>query len=96
MRFRSSILFLLFLRGVARFFGDEDLAQSVINFVIFTVALVVGGIVLGIVAAAVGSILALLWVLGITVGAITCLVWHLRLIRGARDLIPGRAARANP
>lgn len=88
----GNILFVLFLRGVAQYFHNEELAQSAGTFLAVTIAGSVGGGVLLVLFMFVGQSgggLALLAFVGIAflVFLATVFVWYLRLLRSTRDLI---------
>lgn len=92
----GSILFLLFMRSVAKYLGEHELASSVMRFLIFSICFVAGifvlAVLIGVATAASdgrapGSpLLGLFGVVALVVGLVL-FFWWLRLLRQTRDAI---------
>jgi hypothetical protein len=83
----GSILFILFIRQAATYLGNLDLASSAGNFLIFSVAMVVGVILLAVGVALAGPALAVILGLAMLIAGIVMFVWYLRLIRNLMTTI---------
>jgi hypothetical protein len=67
--------------------GNLDLASSAGNFLIFSVAMVVGVILLAVGVALAGPALAVILGLAMLIAGIVMFVWYLRLIRNLMTTI---------
>lgn len=92
----AELLFLLSLRGIALFFGNQNLAQSVFNYIITGVCLFFGGIALGCLMGALGgamggrggdAITGLILGAAMLIAAIVMLIWYLRILSQAGTTI---------
>lgn len=103
----GSVLFILFMRKVAQFLGEVDLASSATKFLIFMIAvpfvamvLAVFAVVAGVGAAGAGGNPSGGPFFGILIGGgcvfvvllIVMFFWWLRLIKGVRDAIASRTS----
>jgi hypothetical protein len=89
----GSVLFLLFIRQSAIYFGNQQLADGAIRFLIFGVVAVVGAIGLGVMAAVSQNeaVIGILVIAGV-VCAIVYFVWYLRLIKSLMETIDQQTA----
>jgi MFS family permease len=89
----GNILFILFIRKVAKYLNNDELASSAMNFLIFVIVTVVSIVVLSILAVTM-KMPAFFAIVGI--GMLVCgirgLVWFLKLLTRLAETIDNRAA----
>jgi hypothetical protein len=85
----GNILFVLFIRQAARYLGNQQLADSAVKFLIFAVALFGGAIAIGVAAALLPPVAAILGI-AIGIGGLIMFVWFLRLLRSLMATIDAR------
>jgi hypothetical protein len=85
------ILFVLFIKRSAAYLNNAPLAASAGRFLIFGVAMVVGGVALGVIAA-IGQAPGILMAVGFAVFVVglVAFVWYLKLIQGLMKTIDER------
>jgi hypothetical protein len=96
----GNILFILFLRKVALYLGNQELASSAMGFLVFLIVVVVVAVLIS-VGAAMSGTPALMGILGllVIVGALVALVWYMRLLKRTVETIDTRGSatrRARP
>ncbi len=85
----GSVLFILFVRQTAIYLHNQNLASSAVKFLVFSVGIVVLSIIIGIAAALMPPLAALIGL--VFLGAlIVSIVWYLRLISGLKAEIDRR------
>ncbi|MDB5322470.1 MAG: hypothetical protein JWN40_4101 [Phycisphaerales bacterium] len=89
----GNILFILFLRKVALYLGNHELASSAMGFLVFLIVVVVVAVLIGVGAAmsGTGAAVGLLGLL-IIVGALVGLVWYMRLLKRTVETIDARGS----
>jgi hypothetical protein len=87
----GGILFILFIRRSAAYLNDHDLASSAGKFLIFGCVMFVFAMVMGVLAAvAVAPALIVILVLGAIVGGLIAFVWYMKLIKSLMTTIDQR------
>jgi hypothetical protein len=94
LTFIGSVLFILFMRTVARYFGNNELSASAGRYLAFVVILIGGAMVLGFTAALTGfSAPVVLLGMGLAICELIALVWFLKLIKSLQATIDGSLGR---
>jgi hypothetical protein len=93
----GNVLFILFIRKVALYLGNTDLASSAMKFLIF-LAVIVAAVVALVVMAIAAQEKALFGLMGLlfVVAAIVALVWYLRLLAKTVETIDGGGRGVRP